>query len=72
MTLLQRRDPAKHMARFYRLRVQLRLDLAADLLREWGRIGSPGKVRADPYPDTKAAQAAADSIEKLKRRKGYG
>jgi predicted DNA-binding WGR domain protein len=73
MTLLRRRDPALNMARFYRLRIQLAFfDNAADLIREWGRIGSPGQVRADHHPDAEAAAQAAAVIERLKRRKGYG
>lgn len=69
--LLRRRDPAVNMARFYRLRIQFGMFEPADLLREWGRIGSPGKVRADHYDDPEAADRAAAAIARMKRRKGY-
>ena len=42
-----------------------------DLIREWGRIGSPGTVRADHHPDQDTASEAAATIERLKRRRGY-
>jgi predicted DNA-binding WGR domain protein len=91
---LERRDPAKRMARAYRLALQWALRLSeappkptqnmrdlipetpplsrpCDLIREWGRIGSPGKVRADQYPDLTAAEFAARAMEVAKRRRGY-
>lgn len=70
--LLHRRDPDRRMARFYRLRV-LQADLfgGSAVLREWGRIGSPGRVRLDPHPDEPAAVAAAARLQRAKRRKGY-
>jgi WGR domain len=41
------------------------------LVREWGSIGSPGRVRDDHYPDDEAAIVAAASLERSKRRRGY-
>jgi hypothetical protein len=43
----------------------------ADLVHEWGRIGSPGTVRALPCASVDAAHQAADRYAALKRRKGY-
>ena len=69
--LLHRRDPAKRMFRFYRLRFQPILWGGTALVREWGSIGSPGRVRDDHHPDDRAAIAAAASLERSKRRRGY-
>jgi predicted DNA-binding WGR domain protein len=101
MLTIRRRDPARRMARFYRLGLQGALSLTegaestsevdpparrvralcaydgkgqpgpVDLVREWGRIGSPGTVRSDPFPDQVDAEAAAERLAAAKRRKGY-
>lgn len=55
---LRRIDPAKGMRRFYRLTIQPDLFGGADLVREWGRLGSPGRVRVDMHPDQGRADAA--------------
>ena len=73
----RRRNVLRRMARFYQLSLQLALPLAelnsprCDLIREWGRIGRAGTVRADAYPDIAAAAQAAARLERAKRRKGY-
>lgn len=73
ITVIRRRDPARRMARFYQLALQGVLEdpAACDLIREWGRIGSPGTVRADPHASIAAAQTALEQLERSKRRKGY-
>ncbi len=68
---INRRDPERRMARFYLMRVQGSLFGGWSLIREWGRIGSPGRVRADAHADLDAAEAAAERITAAKRRKGY-
>jgi predicted DNA-binding WGR domain protein len=77
---ITRRDPDRRMARFYSLRVQGSLFGATpegravrawSLIREWGRIGSPGRVRADPHTDIGKLEAEAARIAAAKRRKGY-
>jgi len=70
--LLHRRDPSKRMFRFYRLRFQPILWGGTALVREWGSIGSPGRVRHDHYLDEQAAIDAAGRLERSKRRRGYG
>ncbi len=69
--LLHRRDPAKRMFRFYRLRFQPILWGGTALVGEWGSIGSPGRVRDDHHPDDQAAIVAAARLERSKRRRGY-
>jgi predicted DNA-binding WGR domain protein len=46
---LRRLDPAKNLARFYLLDVQQDLFGQWWLVREFGRIGSPGRVMQKPY-----------------------
>ena len=72
MTLIHRRDPARRMARFYSLAVQADLLSGWSLVREWGRIGRPGRVRVDPHPELAIAETAGQELEARKRRRGYG
>jgi predicted DNA-binding WGR domain protein len=69
--LLVRRDPARGMARFYALRVAPDLLGGWALLREWGRVGSPGRVRADAFATEDAATAALEQLAQRKRGRGY-
>ncbi|WP_371171723.1 WGR domain-containing protein [Aliiroseovarius sp. 2305UL8-7] len=41
------------------------------LVREWGRIGSSGQVRIEPFADEGQAVDALASIAHQKRRRGY-
>jgi predicted DNA-binding WGR domain protein len=59
------------MARFYSINLQWALDRSVHLVREWGRIGSPGTVRCDPYDSAESAEAEAHKLIARKRRKGY-
>jgi len=58
------------MARFYGLGMQADLLAGWALVREWGRIGCRGRVRADAYSDLALAEAAGRQLEAAKRRKG--
>ena len=49
MLLLTQMDPARNRKRFYLLRVGRNLFGEWSLTREWGRIGSPGRVRLDTF-----------------------
>ncbi|WP_281806924.1 WGR domain-containing protein [Methylocystis echinoides] len=40
-------------------------------MREWGRIGRPGRVRSTPYPSPAEALAALERQRRVKIRKGY-
>lgn len=64
-------DPAKNMARFYVLALQPTLFGEVALVREWGRIGSPGRVQVTAYATPEEAEAALRRIERQKGRKGY-
>lgn len=69
--VLTRRDPARNMARFYRLAVEPTLFAEVALVREWGRIGSFGRRRLDLYATVEAAEAALGALLSAKIRRGY-
>ena len=68
---LVRRDPERHMARFYTLHIVPTLFGGWDLIREWGRIGSPGTLRIDPFETREESERAFLRIEQQKRKRGY-
>jgi predicted DNA-binding WGR domain protein len=68
---LHRIEPAKNMRRFYRLDVQPDLFGRWSFVREWGRIGCPGRVRIEPYPTTAEALVALERLRRIKERRGY-
>lgn len=68
---LERHQPNKRLARFYCLHLAPTLFGGYDLIREWGRIGSPGTVRRDHFRTEAEAIKVLRSIERKKRRKGY-
>jgi predicted DNA-binding WGR domain protein len=68
---LHRIDPARNMARFYRISSTLSLFGDICLVREWGRIGRSGRMRIDLYEKVEAASAALHALERAKRRRGY-
>ena len=71
LTYLERRDPEKNMARFYAISLAPTLFGHCAVIREWGRIGSPGTVREEWFDDMPAAEAAAMKLSTMKRRRGY-
>ncbi len=56
-------SPAKRQARFYRLEIWPDLFGGFSLAREYGRIGQPGRLQLDPFPeiDTPAKRLPASS-----------
>jgi predicted DNA-binding WGR domain protein len=70
-THLHRIDPARNMARYYRLSTTPSLFGDICIVREWGRIGRPGRIRIDLYEKVEDANAARSALERTKRRRGY-
>ena len=68
---LRRVDLAKNMRRFYLLTVQRDLFGGATLVREWGRIGSAGKLSVSHHRDEGQAVDALASIAQQKFKRGY-
>ena len=68
---LRRVDTARKMRRFYLMTVQRDLFSGATLVREWGRIGSAGKILSSHHADEgKAVDALAATAQK-KFKRGY-
>ena len=57
--------------RYYRMEIWPDLFGRALLVRQWGRIGTEGRRRLDPYPDPGAAINALAALLRAKRRRGY-
>lgn len=68
---LCRIDAERNMQRFYRLCLQPDLFGGCTLIREWGRIGSGGRVRHDGYDSEGAAVSALTELSAGKVRRGY-
>lgn len=68
---LARRDPARNLARFYRMAIVPTLFDGWALWREWGRIGSGGQVRADQFESVGAALLALQALVRAKKKRGY-
>jgi predicted DNA-binding WGR domain protein len=71
VTHLERRDPARHMARFYAIKVVPTLFGSWALVREWGRIGSPGTLRTDWFESEEEAEQVRARLVRKKIRRGY-
>jgi predicted DNA-binding WGR domain protein len=68
---LTRIAPEANQARFYRLALWPDLFGGCALVREWGRIGQPGRLRRDLYDSEARAAEALERIERAKTRRGY-
>lgn len=71
VTHLHRIDPARNMARFYRMSSTPSLFGDICLVREWGRIGGPGRIRIDLYQTREEAMAARETLSRVKLQRGY-
>jgi predicted DNA-binding WGR domain protein len=68
---LRRTDPVQKMRRFYLLTVQRDLFGGATLVREWGRIGSGGKLKTSHHADEGQAIDALATLAQQKFKRGY-
>ena len=68
---LERHDDDKNMHRFYQVYVAPGLFNEWSLIREWGRIGSPGTVRKDWFDTEEQAVTASQKVIDSKQKKGY-
>jgi predicted DNA-binding WGR domain protein len=64
-------DPAQNMSRFYRLDTQPDLFGGVLLVKEWGRIGTQGRMVAQHYDSETPATVALQRQAKRKRQRGY-
>lgn len=68
---LEKRQPAVNMHRFYQMFITPGLLGEWSLVREWGRVGSPGTVRKDWFESEADAVAAGQKLLEAKLKKGY-
>lgn len=71
LLVLERRDPARNMARFYVLSIESTLFGDVALVREWGRLGTQGRRRLDLFREHVTASEALDAWLSRKVRRGY-
>ncbi len=68
---LVRQDPDKNLHRFYQMFVTPGIFGDWSLVREWGRLGSPGTVRKDWFANEGEALDAEEKLLAMKCKKGY-
>lgn len=68
---LERHDPDKNMHRFYQIYVAPGIFGDWSLVREWGRVGSPGTVRKEWFDTEDEAINAAQQLSQSKQKGGY-
>lgn len=68
---LEKREPERNMQRFYRIVIAASVFGDWAVIREWGRIGSPGTVRKLWFDSEDEAYTAAIKIRNSKEKKGY-
>lgn len=68
---LERHDPEQNLHRFYQIHVVPGIFGDWALIREWGRVGSPGTVRKDWFESEEEAVQAGVKLSEVKRKKGY-
>lgn len=68
---VERIDANQNMQRFYRMHIQPDLFGGATLFKEWGRIGTGGSQRIEPYADAGQALDALAVHLRAKMRRGY-
>ena len=71
LLVLERREPAVDMARFYVLSIEETLFGDTALVREWGRIGTAGRRRMDLFERRAQASEALELWLGRKVRRGY-
>ena len=68
---LEKYDPGRNVARYYRMSVHPNLFGEWTLQREWGRIGQGGRVRLDLFRSEAEAERALSVLEGVKQRRAY-
>ncbi|WP_367272087.1 WGR domain-containing protein [uncultured Caulobacter sp.] len=68
---LHRVDPSVNMQRFYTLSLENSLFGDVLLARQWGRIGTYGRVRYDWFDNAADAERELARIAAVKARRGY-
>jgi predicted DNA-binding WGR domain protein len=69
--ILERRDPAHNVARYYVLSVEATLFARNTFVRRWGRIGAAGRQRLEFFDSRDSAGLALETWLARKRKRGY-
>lgn len=70
-SVLFRIDPAQNMARFYAISIQPNLFGGQSLHRNWGRIGSVGRLRYELLDDADSSSEAEGILVQTKTMRGH-
>lgn len=70
--LLERHDPTRNMARFYRIEIAPDLFGGVVLIRNWGRSGCQGREHRQWFADLPDARQEQQAWLRRKLRRGYG
>lgn len=68
---IERKDPARNMARFYALSIEPTLFGEICLVRRWGRIGTHGQTKTRCFASNTEATTQFAEIHQQKTRRGY-
>ena len=68
---LVRIEPEENMRRFYAIEAGVDLFGTYGVLRTWGRIGQPGRIRFEPHKNEGCALEEVDFTCRQKIRRGY-
>ena len=68
---IERIDTEANMYRFYRLRLLPDLFGGVSLLREWGRIGTQGRLKVELFANAGQATNAMLAAYRSKQKRGY-
>jgi predicted DNA-binding WGR domain protein len=71
MATLVNIDPAKNMHRFYSVRILPTLFGEWSIMREWGRIGSPGRFVVESFGSEDEAREEERRTIRTRARHGY-
>jgi predicted DNA-binding WGR domain protein len=68
---MRRVDPDTNVARFYVLTLERDLFRNVVVTRQWGRVGTAGRVVTEPFGTEVEAAEAIATYAAAKRRRGY-
>ena len=71
LAYLEKVDPSRRMMRFYAIWIAPTLFGEWAMVREWGRVGSPGRLRESWFATEKIANQAGMNLKKRKQARGY-
>jgi predicted DNA-binding WGR domain protein len=64
-------DVARNMARFYAMSIEPTLFDGRSLVRNWGRMGTQGRYKIEPFEDEASAEGAMARLARIKSARGY-